>query len=54
MGKAELNELRDKLIQLRNACLGKDFDAAGAVILSHTIRYLAFKIEGKPYEEATD
>ena len=50
----QIKEIREQLIELRNQCLGKDFDADGAVILSHTIRYLQFKIEGKPYEETTD
>lgn len=50
----DLTKLREDLIKLRNDCLGAEFDASGAVILSHTIRWLLFKIEGKPYEEATD
>ncbi len=47
--------LRDELIKVRNSCLGPViFDAEGAVLLSHTIRWLSFKIEGKPYEQPTD
>jgi len=50
-----LNEIREELVKLRNACLGPAvFDADGAVILSHAIRWLSFKIEGKPYEQTTD
>jgi hypothetical protein len=50
----DIKILRDELIKLRNDCLGSEFDASGAVILSHTIRWLSFKIEGKLYEEPTD
>jgi len=48
-----IRSIRNSLIHLRNACLTatKDFDAAGAVLLSHTIRYLSFKIAGEPYKE---
>lgn len=49
-----LEEVRNELIKLRNACLGSTFDADGAVILSHAIRWLSFKIEGKPYEQTKD
>ncbi len=52
---AQMKEIREQLIELRTQCLSTgSFDAAGAVILSHAIRYLYFKIEGKPYEEMTD
>ncbi len=54
MPVSQIKELRQQLIELRNQCLSKDFDPDGAVILSHTIRYLSFKEEGKPYEEPTD
>ena len=50
----KLQQLREDLIALRNSCLGAEFDPDGAIILSHTIRWLAFKIEGKPYEQPTD
>ena len=50
----DLEKVRNELIELRNACLGKEFDADGAVILSHAIRWLSFKIDGKPYERTTD
>jgi hypothetical protein len=51
----EYQFLRDELIKVRNSCLGLTvFDADGAIILSHTIRWLSFKIEGKPYERTTD
>lgn len=50
----ELISLREDLILLRNECLGASFDPDGAVILSHAIRWLSFKIEGKPYEQPTD
>lgn len=49
-----LTEIREALVKLRNDCLGKEFDVNGAVILSHAIRWIYFKIEGKPYKEATD
>lgn len=49
-----LTRTREELTALRNDCLGKEFDANGAVILSHAIRWLSFKIEGKPYEPPTD
>lgn len=54
MVTTKIEETRNNLIELRNECLGQDFDADGAVILSHAIRYLSFKIEGKPYEPPTD
>lgn len=54
MESLEVTQIREKLIELRNACLGCDFDADGAVILSHAIRWLSFKIEGKPFEMAID
>lgn len=54
MEKERIQKLREDLVELRNECLGRELDADGAVILSHTIRYLSFKIEGKPYEEPTD
>lgn len=54
MEKEELTEVREKLILLRSTCLSKEFDADGAVILSHAIRWLHFKIEGKPFEPPTD
>lgn len=54
MTKEELEKLREELIQLRNDCLGKTFDPDGAVILSHAIRWLHFKIEDKPYEATND
>ncbi len=51
----QITEIREQLIELRNQCLlSDDWDADGAVILSHAIRYLAFKIEGIPYQETTD
>jgi hypothetical protein len=51
----KLTRLRNQLIVLRNECLGPAvLDADGAVILSHAIRWLWFKIEGKPYERETD
>jgi hypothetical protein len=51
----DLAKLRDELIDLRDQCLEPtELDADGAVILSHAIRWLAFKIEGKPYEPAPD
>ena len=50
-----LEDLRAKLIVLRGECLSRDeFDADGAVLLSHTIRWLSFKIDGKPYEAPSD
>lgn len=50
----DLPELRRVLTLLRNECLGPvEFDADGAVILSHAIRWLSFKIEGKPYGPAS-
>lgn len=51
MEKDKINKLRDELVLLRNECLTEKMDADGAVILSHAIRYLWFKIEEKPYEE---
>jgi hypothetical protein len=54
MTNEKLQEIRDNLIELRNDCLGPDFDADGAIILSHTVRWLSFKIEGKLYEPPTD
>ena len=54
MGPDELQELRKALIVLRDDCIGASqpgyLDPDGAIILSHAIRWLAFKIEGKPYE----
>jgi len=53
----DLVAIRQHLIELRDDCLGPGldmFDADGAVILSHAIRWLHFKIEGKPYEHAID
>lgn len=51
----DLVELRQALIHLRNqlmedTALLEDCDYDGAVILSHAIRWLKFKIEGKPWE----
>ncbi len=50
--------LRQALIELRDECLGSKQpgyrDPDGAVLLSHTIRWPHFKIEGKPYEPLTD
>ena len=43
--------MRARLIVLRDAALGKDFDAGAAVGLSHAIRALHFVIEGKEFEE---
>jgi|KBSMisStandDraft_5_1062788.scaffolds.fasta_scaffold820313_2 hypothetical protein len=55
MPKERLTELREQLIQLRNECLLTDsWDVEGSVLLSHTIHYLACKIEGVPYKMATD
>lgn len=54
MSPEEIKELREKLIKLRDECLGVAFDPDGAVILSHAIRYLSFKAEGKKYEPPTD
>jgi hypothetical protein len=49
--KEELAEIREKLIGLRNACIGtKEFDPQGAVYLSHAIAWLASKIDGTPYD----
>jgi hypothetical protein len=46
--------VRDELIKFRDECLGSKqpgyMDPDGAVILSHAIRWLSFKAEGKPYE----
>ena len=50
----ELIKLREELITLRNNCLSTEFDADGAVILSHAIRWLSFKVEGKPYENPSE
>ena len=50
----DLTVLRNELIVLRNSCLSIPFDSDGAVLLSHTIRWLAFKIEGKEYVQPTD
>lgn len=47
-------DVRDRLIIIRNECLGRNFDPDGAVILSHAIRWLSFFLEGKPYEPPTD
>jgi hypothetical protein len=49
-----LTEMKQQLIALRNDCLSLDFDPDGAVILSHAIRWLSFRIEGKPYEQPVD
>jgi hypothetical protein len=49
--KNDLNELRDKLIALRQGCLVPELDHDGAIILSHAIRWLYFKIAGEPYRE---
>ena len=54
MDLEKLEKVRDELIELRNACLGMDFDADGAVILSHAIRWASLKIDGKPYTPTTD
>lgn len=50
----DLKKTRQDLIDLRDECLGMEFDPDGAVILSHAIRWLSFKAEGKPYEQPTD
>jgi hypothetical protein len=51
MDKEQLQKLRTDLIELRNDCLGPAvFDPNGSVILSHAIRWLYFKIEGKEYQ----
>jgi hypothetical protein len=52
--QTELSDLRDRLIQLRRACLGPELDARGALILSYAIRWLYFKIAQRPYEEPVD
>lgn len=52
--KINLKAIRQNLIALRDNCLGEEFDTDGAVILSHAIRWLYFKIENKPYESPTD
>ena len=44
MTKEELTVLREQLIQLRNDCLGSEFDPEGAILLSHTIKWLFCKI----------
>lgn len=55
LNKEELTELRNNLIKLRNECLGPiEFDPDGAILLSHSIRWLSFKLENKPYEQPTD
>lgn len=54
MEKDKMISLRDDLIELRKECLGRQFDADGAVLLSHTIRWLWFRIEDKPYEPPRD
>ncbi len=58
MPPKQIREIREQLIELRDQCLGKGnpgfMDPDGAVILSHAIRYLSFKMEGKPYEECND
>jgi hypothetical protein len=54
MDQQRIEQTRNCLIALRNECLTIPFDADGAVILSHAIRWLSFKIEGKPYEPPND
>jgi hypothetical protein len=54
MDKDRMIKLRDDLAELRTECLGRSFDADGAVLLSHTIRWLWFRIEGKPYVPPQD
>lgn len=55
MTDEELTILRNKLIELRNeCCLGEEFDTNGAVLLSHTIRWMSFKLDHRPYELPTD
>jgi len=51
MSPEELTKIREKLITLRNKCLGTTMDARGAVILSHTIAWLHSKIKNKPYKD---
>lgn len=54
MKKEQLEQIRNQLIVLRDECLGPSFDPDGAIILSHTIRWLHFKIHGESYEPTTD
>lgn len=54
MTDEELQQLREKLVALRDECLGAELDPDGAVILSHAIRWLHFKLAGKPYEQPND
>lgn len=54
MDSEKIKEIRQALVTMRNECLGADFDPDGAVILSHTIRWISFKEDGKPYERTTD
>jgi hypothetical protein len=43
--------IREELIEIRNAVLSqKDFDADGAVLLSHTIAWMHCRIHGKEYK----
>jgi len=44
MTKEEMATLREQLIQLRNECLSASFDPEGAILLSHTIKWLFCKI----------
>lgn len=47
---ARLKQLQAGLVSLRNECLMPErFDASGAMVLSYAIRWIWFKIEGKPY-----
>ena len=52
--KYHLKSVRESLIALRDDCLSKTLDPDGAVILSHAIRWLHFKIEDKPYKQSMD
>ena len=48
--KAVMLGIREYLIGFRDACLGRDFDAEGAITLSHAIAWLGAKAEGKSYD----
>jgi hypothetical protein len=55
MENVKLEELRNAMIDLRDECATpEEFDADGAIILSHAIRWMSFKLEGKPFSLPAD
>lgn len=46
----QYERLRNELIEIRNECLGIEFDPNGAVILSHAIKWFYCKLNNLPYK----